>query len=86
MNKLYSELGSIPNSNNTGIQNLKSVMKKLQTLQNPTKELEIMMNENPSIKEVLNLAQKQNVSLKDLYYFLAKQQNIDPNEILNQLK
>ena len=86
MNQLFNELGGMSNINMKTIQNLKSVMKRLQTLQNPSKELESLISSNPSMKEILSIAQKQNLSLKDLYYFLAKQQGVNPNDILEQLK
>ena len=83
MNRLYSELGG---SKNPGIQNLKSVMKKLKTLDNPTQTLSDLAQTNPSIKQILLLAQNKNMSLKYFYYMLAKEKGVDPEDILNQLK
>lgn len=84
MIQLFNELNG--SQNNPGIQNLKSVMKRLQTLSNPTQTLTDLANQNPSIKQVLTMAQSQHMSLKDLYYLLAKEKGVDPEDILKQLK
>ena len=61
-------------------------MKKLQGLSNPAQTLTDLAQQNPSIKQILTLAQSQKMSLKDLFYMLAKEKGADPEDIINQLK
>lgn len=41
---------------------------------------------NNNLKTVLDLVKNSNMSAKDLFYKLAKERNVDPEEILKQLK
>ena len=83
MTKLYNELNGA--YNNPGLKNLKSVMKQLQTLSNPSQTLTELVRQNPSIKQILAMAQNQHVSLKELCYLLAKEKGVDPEEIIKEL-
>ncbi len=44
-----------------------------------------MMN-SPQFKDVMNLVRNSNMSPKDLFYKMAKEKGVDPEEILSQLR
>jgi hypothetical protein len=45
-----------------------------------------VVNQNPQMREVINLVNQSGKSPKDAFYALAKQRGVDPNEILRQLQ
>lgn len=53
---------------------------------NPQQLLFALMQKNPSIKQILNMANQSGMSYKDLFYAVAKQKGIDPNQIINMLR
>ena len=67
-----------------GIQQIKFMMKQMQTLQNPNIAIQQMAQSNPQIQQVMQMCQGQNP--KDIFYSMCKQRGVDPNEIINMLK
>ncbi len=60
-----------------------------QTLKNSKNPQQLLMNmaqQNPKTKQVLDMINSSGKSPKDLFYAMAKQKGIDPNQILNMLK
>lgn len=62
-----------------GIQQVKSIMKQMQTLQNPMQALQ----QNPQIQQVMQMCQGQNP--QQLFMSLCKQKGIDANEFMSML-
>ena len=85
MNSLYQEMmakQSLPNN----MTNLKQMMTMLKGASNPQQLLMNMANQNPQMKQVLNTIQNSNKSPKELFYEMANQKGVDPNQILNMLR
>lgn len=84
MNSLYQQLqgaSSMPNLNN-----LKQMMGLFKGANNPQQLLANLVNQNPQMRQVIQLVNSSGKSPKDLFYQLAKQRGVDPNEILKQLQ
>ena len=84
MNSLYQEMmgnQSLPNNMNQ----LKQVINMVRGANNPQQLLMNLANQNPQIRQVMNLVQNSGKSPKDLFYEMARQKGVDPNQILNTL-
>lgn len=88
MNKLYQEINA-----NQITQNLSSTIKPIKQLantvkmaQNPQLFLQNMINQNPQMKEVMQLVNNSGKSPKELFYTMAKQKGVDPEIILRELR
>lgn len=66
--------------------NLVQTFKALQNSNNPEQFMQNLMQTNPQVKQVMQMIQNSNMSPKDLFYSMAKQKGIDPEQILNQLR
>lgn len=53
---------------------------------NPQAMLSSMMQNNPQVKQVMDFVNQNGGDPKKAFYDLAKQNGIDPQEILNMLK
>lgn len=53
---------------------------------NPQAMLSTMAKNNPQIKQTIDYINKNGGNAQQLFYSLAKQNGIDPNEILEMLK
>ena len=60
--------------------------KMVQGAQNKTEALQTAASSNPQLSQVLNFISNNGNNAKELYYNACKQQNKDPNIIINQLK
>lgn len=85
MNSLYQQLNpqaGSPSSQN----NLKNLFNSINNSKNPQQMLNNLAKSNPQLKSVLDLVQNSKMSPKDLFYFMAKQKGINPEDILKQLR
>jgi hypothetical protein len=48
--------------------------------------MEEMINSNPQAKQIIEMAQQSGLSYRDLFYSLAQQQGVNPDDIINMLK
>lgn len=58
----------------------------LQGAKNPEETLNQMMQSNPQIKQALDYVNANGGNAKDVFYKLAKEKGVNPDDILNQLK
>ena len=58
----------------------------LQGAKNPEAALNQMMQSNPQIKQALDYVNANGGNAKDVFYKLAKEKGVNPDDILNQLK
>ena len=58
----------------------------LRSSTNPQQLFMNMAQQNPQLKQILDMVQNSGKSPKDLFYQLAQQKGIDPNQILNKLQ
>ena len=80
MNNLYRQLNqSSPN-------NIKQMMNLLRNSNNPQALLQMMANQNPQLRQVMNLINQNGGDARQTFYALAKQKGINPDDILNMLK
>ena len=66
--------------------NLIQTFRALQQSNNPDQFMENLMQTNPQVKQVMQMVQNSNMSPKDLFYTMAKQRGVDPEQILKQLR
>lgn len=80
MNQLYQQLMGNQSSQNNQLINL------FKSSKNPQQLLMNMAQTNPQAKQIMDLIRTSGQSPKDLFYTMAKQKGVDPNQILNMLK
>ena len=64
----------------------KSMMAMLQNAGNPQALLSSMMQQNPQMRQVMQLVQNNGGDAKKAFYALAQQKGIDPEQILQMLQ
>lgn len=72
-NNLYKQLN--PTQNNL-----------LKSIKNPQQFLINMAQNDPKVKQTLDMIKMSNKSPKDLFYEMAHQKGVDPDSILNMLR
>lgn len=80
MNSLYRQLN--PLSNNS----IKQLMNMVRGAKNPQQFLMNIAQQNPQIQQVMNMVRSSGKSPKDLFYQLAQQRGINPDDILKELR
>ena len=65
---------------------IKQMMGMVNGARNPTAMMTQMMNNNPQMKQVMNVVNQYGGDPQKAFYALAEQKGIDPQEILNMLK
>lgn len=75
-NSLYQQLNSNTNP-------LVNAFKMMKCARNPQQMLNNMVQNNPQIKQAIDLINNSGKSPKDLFYEMAKQKGVDPNQILS---
>ena len=83
MNQLYQQMNTKAMLSNSNIRQIANMMKMSS---NPQAMLNQLAQSNPQAKELVNLLQNSGKSPKDLFYQMAQEKGVDPNEILNMLK
>lgn len=84
---LYQELNQqqnlpqIPQQNN-----LKQFINMFKNSINPQQLLLNYLNTNPIAKNIYSMLQNSNKTPKELFFNMAKERGIDPNQIINMLK
>lgn len=58
--------------------------KAVQRAANPNNMMMSLMQQNPQVREALNLVQQNGGNPKEVFYKLAKEKGINPNSILNK--
>ena len=88
MNQLYNQLNrvnqAVSSPNNLG--QIKQMMNLVRSASNPNAMLNNLMQQNPQVGQVMQLIQQGGGDPKTVFYKLAEQKGVDPNEVLNALK
>lgn len=86
MNPLMSVLGAVsgPKIDPGVLQSVKRMMGMLSTARNPSAALQQVASQNPMLSSVLSMVG--NRDPKAVFYDLCQKNNINPDDILNQLK
>lgn len=77
-----SPVSQQPSQNNGLVQ----AYKMLSSMQNPNAAIQTLMQRNPMMQQAMQLINSSNMSPKDLFYSMAQQQGVDPEQILNMFK
>lgn len=85
MNQLFQQLNQSSKNSNSMINFLKRKYNECKMAMNPTAYLQNMIQSNPNIKQIMDIAQ-QNGGMEQLFYKMAEQKGVDPESILKQFK
>ena len=83
-NSLFQSLNAA--STNNQLSQIKNMMKLMKGNTNPMQLLQSMSKNNPQLQQVMAMINQSGKSPKDLFYELAKQKGINPDDIINQLR
>jgi hypothetical protein len=87
MTKLYQQLNqsqlSRNNNSNGGLQQMINMVSRSN---NPMQLMQTMAQSNPQLQSILNLIQTSQKSPKDLFFEMAQQRGVDPQQILQMLQ
>lgn len=61
-------------------------MNMVQVSANPQQALNTIINQNPTLKNIVSLANSHGTNLEQVFYELAKQKGVNPQDVLNNLK
>lgn len=86
MNSLYQQLNPAKTQVPNNLMNIKKLMNTVKGVQNPQQILANMAQNNPQMRNVMSLVQNSGLSPKDLFYKMAKEQGVNPEEILRALQ
>ena len=78
--------GGAPTQLSKGVTQVKQMMNLFQNAGNPQQMLQSVAQSNPQFQQVMNLVQSSNMSPKDLFYKMAKQKGVDPDQIIKMLQ
>lgn len=68
------------------MQQIKNLMRAVQMSTNPQLALQQVINQNPDLRNILNLANANGANLQQLFYAMAQQKGVDPQQILRDLQ
>lgn len=90
MNSLFQQLNtSNPQAfspSNMGMNQIKQMANMFRGAKNPQQLITNMMKNNPQVKQVLDMVNASGQSPKDLFYAKAKEQGVNPDDVLSQLQ
>lgn len=66
--------------------NIKEMVNLIKSSKNPQAMMQSMINQNPQMKQVMQMVNKNGGNPKDAFYALAKEKGVNPDDILNMLK
>lgn len=61
-------------------------MNTVKAAQNPHTALQALINRNPQLKQVMDIVNQNGGNAEQVFYKLAQEKGINPEEILNMLK
>ena len=68
------------------LQPIRNMMQMIRGAQNPQAMMNMMVQNNPNLRQAMDLIQKSGGSPEKAFYTLCQQRGIDPQQILNALK
>lgn len=86
MNSLYQEMMGQQQTMPNGIAQVKNLMNVLRNSNNPQQLFFNMAKQNPQLQQIMNTIQNSNKTPKELFYQMAEQKGVNPEEILKQLQ
>lgn len=86
MTKLYQQLNQSQLSRNNTNGGLQQIINMVSHSNNPMQLIQTMAQSNPQLQSILNLIQTSQKSPKDLFFEMAQQRGVDPQQILQILQ
>ena len=86
MTKLYQQLNQSQLSRNNSNGGLQQMINMVSHSNNPMQLMQTMAQSNPQLQSILNLIQTSQKSPKDLFFEMARQRGVDPQQILHMLQ
>ncbi len=86
MTKLYQQLNQSQLSRNNTNGGLQQIINMVSHSNNPMQLIQTMAQSNPQLQSILNLIQTSQKSPKDLFFEIAQQRGVDPQQILQMLQ
>jgi len=83
MNSLYQQMNTKNLLSNGNVQQMANMMK---TMRNPQATLNQLSQSNPQVKELMTMLQSSGKSPKEMFYQMAQEKGVDPEEILKMLR
>lgn len=65
---------------------IKEMVNLIKSSKNPQAMMQSMINQNPQMKQVMEMVNQNGGNPKDAFYALAKEKGVNPDDILNMLK
>ena len=66
--------------------NIAQMLRLVNNSQNPQQMLNYLAQQNPQLRQILTMVNNSNMSPRDLFYKLAEQKGVDPQQILNSIQ
>ena len=86
MNSLYQQIGNQKPLFKGNLGQIKQFMNMCKGANDPQAMLISIMKQNPQMKSVIDLVQQSGGDPKSVFYKLAEQKGVNPEDILNELK
>ena len=71
---------------NPMMQNVRRMMGMINNSQNPSAMMNSMMQNNPQLKQAMDLINQSGGDARKAFYALAEQKGVDPQDILDMMK
>ena len=65
---------------------IKEMVNLIKSSKNPQAMIQNMMTQNPQMRQVMDLVNQNGGDVKKVFYDMAKQKGVNPDDILNILK
>lgn len=79
-------LQALRNNPTNNLSQIKSMMNMVRSAGNPQAMLQSMVQNNPQMKQVMDLVSQSGGDPKTAFYRMAEEKGVDPDEILSLLK
>ncbi len=89
MNQLFQQINQSSGKqlqSNPTMNFLKQKYKEYRFASNPVAYMNGMIQSNPQMQQVMNMAQQNGGDMKQLFYKLAESKGVDPNSVLELFK
>lgn len=71
---------------NNNLNQIRNMFNMVRSSRNPQTMLQNMMNNNPQMKQVMDIVRQSGGDPKTAFYKMAKEKGVDPNSVLSMLK
>ena len=80
MNSLFQ---TMPQAQNIPSPQGNNIINMLKAAKDPGTLFKTMSKTNPQVQQIMQMIQQTNQTPKDLFYSMAQQRGVDPNQVLN---